>query len=424
MPTDLGISVHDVPSTLDTVALPPLQLPGDLSRGPNVGFRPGVHACKLPAALAHDLAEPSEDFQPRFLAALQALLHRYTQQREIPVRLAQSGGEPCGTPLGEPPRNAPDCAPDGSSWLLGDVQPEDRVTDLLDRTRHGRRRLVGSTAPKDDGGVAITFVPAKNGEAPPTNSPRAAAGTGGVPPAVPPRNATEGSPDLHLLVEKGEGGLAVAFHYNAQRFDLVAIERIAHHFVRMLEAVTRAPTTPVHALPLMTDDERRRLLALCDGGNSDVPLHLMHRQFERFAAEFPDAIAATYQGESISYATLNRRSNQLAHELLSRGLRPGTRVAVCVPPSPHILTAILAVFKAGGVYVPLDPTHPPQRLSALLEDTQPLVLLMVSSLAPLFPAAEGQNPSPPPPPRSGEGGKNNTPSCSPSPLRGGGGGEG
>src|SRR5262249_33621092 len=155
----------------------------------------------------------------------------------------------------------------------------------------------------------------------------------------------------------------------------------------VLEAVTRAPTTPVHALPLMTDDERHRLLALCDGGNSDVSLHLMHRQFARFAAEFPEAIAATYQGESISYATLNRRSNQLAHELLSRGLRPGTRVAVCVPPSPHILTAILAVFKAGGVYVPLDPTHPPQRLAALLEETQPLAVLTVSSLRPLLGAA-------------------------------------
>src|SRR5262249_27069905 len=133
----IGSSVHDVSSTLETVALPPLQLPGDLSRGPQVGFRPGVHACQLPAALVHDLAEPPEDFQPRFLAALQALLHRYTQQREIPVRLTIQGG------------------PDGSSWLLGDVQAEDCVTDLLDRARH-EGRLVRSTGPTD-GGVAITF---------------------------------------------------------------------------------------------------------------------------------------------------------------------------------------------------------------------------------------------------------------------------
>src|SRR5262249_22551548 len=180
MPTDLGRSVHDVSAPLDTAALPPLQLPGDLSRGPNVGFRPGVHACKLPAALAHDLGAPPEDFQPRFLAALQALLHRYTQQREIPVRFATG------------------CAPDGSSWLLGEVQPEDRVTDRLAGARHGRRRLVRSTT---DGGVAITFVPDRIG-------------------AVPPTNSAAGCPDLHLLVAKGEGGLGVAFHYNAQRFDL------------------------------------------------------------------------------------------------------------------------------------------------------------------------------------------------------------
>ncbi len=334
MPTDIATS------------LPPLQLPGDLARGPNVGFRPGVHACKLPTALAHDLAVPPEDLQPRFLAALQALLHRYTQQREIPVRFATEG------------------ASDGTSWLLGDVQPEDRVTDLLDRARDGRRRIVRSTG-TTDGGVAITFVADMNGQVPRTSS-------------------AEGRPDLHLLVGKVEGGFGIAFHYNAQRFDLAAIERIANHFVRVLEVVTRAPTTPVHALPLMTDDERRRLLALYDGGTSDVPQQPVHQQFELLAARFPDAIAATYQGESITYATLQRRSNQLAHELLHRGLQPGTKVAVCVPPSVHIIEAILAIFKAGGIYVPLDPTHPPQRLNTLLEDTQPLVLLTVSSLRPLF----------------------------------------
>jgi amino acid adenylation domain-containing protein len=346
MATDLGIPVRDVSPPLDTAALPPLQLPGDLARGPQVGFRPGVHARTLPAALAHDLEAPPEDFQPRFLAALQALLHRYTQQREIPVRLAAGR------------------APGGPSWLLGDVQPEDRVTDLLDRARPGRRRLVRPAGPAD-GGVAVTFVPDDDGEAPP---------------AAP----ADGGPDLHLRVEKAEGGLGVAFHYNALRFDPAAVERIADHFVSVLGAVARAPATPVHALPLMADDERRRLLALCDGGDSDVPPRLMHRQFEQFASESPDAVAATYQGESVSYAALDRRSNQLAHELLGRGLRPGARVAVCVPPSPHVLTAILAVFKAGGVYVPLDPTHPPQRLKALLEDTQPLAVLTVSPLRPLL----------------------------------------
>ena len=88
----------------------------------------------------------------------------------------------------------------------------------------------------------------------------------------------------------------------------------------------------------------------------------------------------------MTYAELNQKANQLAHHLNQLGVQPGVRVASCMEPSLEVLVGILAIFKAGGVYVPLDPSHPQERLVAMLEDTQPPVLLTQSHLTSVVPA--------------------------------------
>src|SRR5262249_26020399 len=97
----------------------------------------------------------------------------------------------------------------------------------------------------------------------------------------------------------------------------------------------------------------------------DVPV----RAFERIAAAVPTAIALEYDGVLTTYAELDARANRLAHDLGARGVTEEAAVAVCLPTSPDAIVAMLAIWKAGGVYVPLDPSHPKARLQTILDDT-------------------------------------------------------
>jgi amino acid adenylation domain-containing protein len=101
----------------------------------------------------------------------------------------------------------------------------------------------------------------------------------------------------------------------------------------------------------------------------------VHESFERWASATPDAIAVRYRDQSLSYAELNRRANQLAHRLGARGIGAEHRVIVCLEPSLDIAVALLGILKAGAVYVPLDPTYPAPRIEAILGDTQPSLVL-------------------------------------------------
>src|SRR5262249_20329313 len=110
----------------------------------------------------------------------------------------------------------------------------------------------------------------------------------------------------------------------------------------------------------------------------------IHELFEEQADRRPEAAAVMYEGASLSYGELNRRANQLAHYLRRLGAGPGERVALCVERSLDMMVGLLAVLKAGGVYVPLDPTYPEERLRFMLEDSAPVALLTQAHLRGLF----------------------------------------
>ncbi|MCY9850815.1 AMP-binding protein, partial [Pectobacterium jejuense] len=98
----------------------------------------------------------------------------------------------------------------------------------------------------------------------------------------------------------------------------------------------------------------------------------------------PDATAVVFEAQSLSYAELNRRANQLAHHLLSLGVKPDDRVALCLERSPDMVIGLLGILKAGAAYVPMDPAYPTERLAYMLDDAAPVVLLTHSSLRDAF----------------------------------------
>jgi non-ribosomal peptide synthetase component F len=108
----------------------------------------------------------------------------------------------------------------------------------------------------------------------------------------------------------------------------------------------------------------------------------IHRIVEAQVARTPDAVALVYAEQQMTYHELNRRANQLAHRLIALGVGPDVLVAVCTERSPEMIVCLLGILKAGGAYVPIDPTHPPERISFVLNDTQ--------ATMPCDPAAPGR----------------------------------
>ncbi|POA48980.1 non-ribosomal peptide synthetase [Pseudomonas sp. MPR-ANC1] len=158
-------------------------------------------------------------------------------------------------------------------------------------------------------------------------------------------------------------------------------ERIARYLNTALHSLIQAlqatPNAPVHGLDILPADEREYLL---HGVNSPLPRFpdtpLIHQQFEAHAQARPDAAALLFEGRTVSYGELNRRANQVAHQLLARGIRPDDRVAICVERGPQMIIGLLGVLKAGAGYVPIDPAYPLERIAYTLEDSAPVALLI------------------------------------------------
>ncbi|NHB94764.1 AMP-binding protein, partial [Photorhabdus cinerea] len=145
----------------------------------------------------------------------------------------------------------------------------------------------------------------------------------------------------------------------------------------LVETLEQAPETPVRALNVLPEMERKLLLETWNATDPSYPDPLcIHQLFEQQAEQAPQATALEYQQQIFSYAELNARANRLAHQLMALGVIPDQRVAICVARSPAMVVALLAVLKAGGAYVPLDATYPAERLAYILNDTAPSVVLI------------------------------------------------
>ena len=193
--------------------------------------------------------------------------------------------------------------------------------------------------------------------------------------------------DISLCLYEGSNGIQVHFEYATDLFDQTTIERMAAHFQILLAGIVADPDCPIEKLPWLSQVEREQLLY--EFNDSAVPClseKLIHELFEAHAERTPGATAVAYEGQSLSYAELNAKANQLARYLSKRGVGPDQLVGICVERSLEMVVGLLGILKAGGAYVPLDPSYPPERLQYILGDVAPKVLLTQAHLRERLPA--------------------------------------
>lgn len=188
--------------------------------------------------------------------------------------------------------------------------------------------------------------------------------------------------DLFLNVIESDDGLVLDCDYSTSLFDEATIDRWLSHYQTLLEGIAADASQRVSRLPLLSCEERKRLVEDCNITRADYPRdRCVHQLFEEQAARTPDAIAAVYEDQQLSYAELNQRADRFAAHLRHLGVGPGLLAGVYVERSLDMLIALLGVLKTGAAYVPMDPTYPAQRVAFVLEDTKAPVLLTQQSLA-------------------------------------------
>ncbi|HEV2436224.1 MAG TPA: condensation domain-containing protein, partial [Verrucomicrobiae bacterium] len=190
--------------------------------------------------------------------------------------------------------------------------------------------------------------------------------------------------DLGFDVTDMGGALRLNCRYNTGLFAAETIQRWLGYFQTLLEGIAAGPTQKIHELPLLAEAERRRILVEWNPAvakpASFAGDKCIHELFEEQAVRTPEAVAVTFENQSVTYRELGRRADRLAQQLRALGVGPEVKVGLCLERSPEMVVGILAILKAGGAYVPLDPSHPRERLAFVLRDAQVPVLLTQRSL--------------------------------------------
>ncbi|MBN8471529.1 non-ribosomal peptide synthase/polyketide synthase [Corallococcus exiguus] len=197
--------------------------------------------------------------------------------------------------------------------------------------------------------------------------------------------------DLTLVASEEARGLRLIAEYRTALFDEATVARMLGHLRSLLQAVVLDAGQRVSALPLMDEAEQRQVLldwndTRVDLSRTDTLPELIQAQVERT----PDAVALAFEGHTLTYRELDARANQLAHALIARGVGPEVRVGLLMERSLELVVALLATLKAGGAYVPFDPAYPAQRLSWMLEDARPAVLLAQEHLLSRLPSHDAR----------------------------------
>lgn len=190
-------------------------------------------------------------------------------------------------------------------------------------------------------------------------------------------------------VESPDGRVAASFIYASNLFASTLIERLAHHYLQILHELAMHPIIAMGDIDLLDETDKQQLTAWGNPVQVSSIGQPVHRMIERQADTCPHMTAVISGHIELSYTVLNRRANRLAYRLISLGVKPETRVGIAIERnSVELIVGLLAILKAGGGYVPLDPEYPSERLKYMIEDSGIRLLLTQSHLSARLPYYE------------------------------------
>ncbi|CAM4414138.1 MAG: Linear gramicidin synthase subunit B [Legionellaceae bacterium] len=192
--------------------------------------------------------------------------------------------------------------------------------------------------------------------------------------------------DLTLEAIQNNQGILLKFEYSTDLFFDETIIRFAQHYENLLNHIVLNPETKIEQIPLLNRTEYAKILYDCNETKVDFQDFMTIQElFEQQVQNNPQNIALYYEGDTLTYAELNKKSNQLADYLIKNfSLQPDSLIAVSLTRGFNLIIAILGVLKAGAAYVPLDPTYPLDRLEYILTDTKTSILLSEENLYSIY----------------------------------------
>lgn len=188
--------------------------------------------------------------------------------------------------------------------------------------------------------------------------------------------------DFVVTLREVRGALLGGIEYSTELFHQDSISRFVHHLEMLVEEILRNPDQKLSSIGLLQPPERQTLLtAWSTGDRTTFSKHFcFHQMFEQQANHDPDARALVFQDQQLTYGELNTLANQLAHHLQTRGVGPEVLVGIFVRKSTEMIISLLATLKAGGAYLPIDDSTPPERLATILNDAKPDLLIIDHAL--------------------------------------------
>lgn len=195
--------------------------------------------------------------------------------------------------------------------------------------------------------------------------------------------------EITLVVEEAGGQLFGCWQYNRDLFDAETIAELNGLYEQVLRGMVANPETKISEIELLSEAEQQRLLTDWNATEVETPREkLLHELVAEAAAAHADSTAVVCGENELGYGELNRLANGVAKSLVAAGVEPGDNVGVLINRSPEMVAALLGALKAGATYVPLDPEFPEQRLTLMLEDAAPKVLLTSRELAGELPSGD------------------------------------
>ncbi|WP_433730545.1 non-ribosomal peptide synthase/polyketide synthase [Actinoplanes sp. CA-051413] len=363
--------------------LQPLELPTDRPRPAVRTSHGAVHRFTVPAAVADRLAELARAHDTTLFTALTAactlLFSRYSGQDDVAVGTVVSG------------RNRPELERlvgffVNTVVLRSQVDERGSFADLLAEVRG-----TALDAFAHDDVAFERLVEAAGAARDPSRNPlfdvmvllhderRAAPRLSGLRVEEIELSRRAATVDLSMEFERRSGALSGFVEYNTDLFDAATVERMTRHLLGLLDAVTTAPGRRLAELELLSAGERDQVLRQWNATDADFPAGTFGELFEAQVSLTPDATALVCRDTTLTYRELDARANRLARLLVRRGAGPERVVALALPRTAEMIVALLAVLKAGGVYLPVDPDLPPDRIAFVLEDAAPVLTLTAGS---------------------------------------------